>query len=83
MAARTGAPVYAFGDARSGRAAHMDALARDGLLAGGEGVDHAFAPDILVAHRQAIDTPAGTITALHTPGHMGNHLCFSWHCGYG
>ncbi|AVW90902.1 MBL fold metallo-hydrolase [Celeribacter baekdonensis] len=78
LAKETGAPVFAFGDAQAGRAAHMDALARNGLLAGGEGLDHSFVPDERVPHNTVLDTPAGAIKALHTPGHMGNHLCFGF-----
>jgi len=79
LAQETGAPIFAFGDAQAGRAAHMDALANDGLLAGGEGLDHGFVPDEIVPHDTMLDTPAGAIKALHTPGHMGNHLCFGFH----
>lgn len=72
----TGAPILAFGDAMAGRSAHMAALSE--TLGGGEGVDAAFTPDETLRHGTLFDTPAGPIKALHTPGHMGNHLCFLW-----
>ena len=78
MAQTTGAPILAFGDATAGRSPVMAQLAAVTDIGGGEGVDDTFAPDALVRDGDIIDTPAGTITALHTPGHMGNHLCFAW-----
>ena len=47
-------------------------------LGGGEGLDDQFRPDITLQHDETLQTDAGEITALHTPGHMGNHLCFAW-----
>lgn len=78
MAQTTGAPVLAFGDALTGRSEVMTQLATSTEIGGGEGVDLAFTPDELLCDGQIIDTPSGQITALHTPGHMGNHLCFAW-----
>ncbi|TDX28179.1 MBL fold metallo-hydrolase [Rhodovulum visakhapatnamense] len=75
LAEATGAPVLAFGDSRAGRRADLAAL--DGL-GGGEGVDAGFAPDETLADGARIEGEGWTLTALHTPGHMGNHLCFAW-----
>ncbi|WP_321363627.1 MBL fold metallo-hydrolase [uncultured Celeribacter sp.] len=72
----TGAPIYAFGDALAGRSPVMAAIGDQ--VGGGEGVDESFMPDVTLAHEAVIETEAGPITALHTPGHMGNHLCFHW-----
>ncbi|RPE71586.1 glyoxylase-like metal-dependent hydrolase (beta-lactamase superfamily II) [Pacificibacter maritimus] len=72
------APTYAFGDSLAGRMQIMIDLAASGLVAGGEGVDLDFTPDHLLHDSEVLQTPAGPITALHTPGHMGNHLCFAW-----
>lgn len=74
----TGAPVLAFGDSRAGRSAAMQRLAAAGLTGGGEGVDIGFAPDITFAHGQSIAGESWELTALHTPGHFGNHLSFQW-----
>ena len=78
LAAKTGAPVLAFGDHHAGRSAVMAGLARDGLVGGGEGIDAGFHPDETLADGDVIAGDWGRITALHTPGHIGNHLCFAW-----
>ena len=78
LSALTNAPVLAYGDSLAGRSAAMTRLAASGNLAGGEGVDLTFAPDQTLADGDAIFTDAGPLHALHTPGHMGNHLCFEW-----
>jgi glyoxylase-like metal-dependent hydrolase (beta-lactamase superfamily II) len=44
---------------------------------GGEGGDHAFHPDATLADGEAIETDEWRATALHTPGHCANHLCFA------
>lgn len=75
LAEATGAPVLAFGDAASGRSARMTGMQG---LGGGEGLDHAFRPDETLADGDRIDRPGWSLTALHTPGHLGGHLCFDW-----
>ena len=42
-----------------------------------EGGDHDFAPDVLVPHGAVIEGRGWTFEALHTPGHLSNHLCFA------
>lgn len=76
LSAATGAPVLAFGCAEAGRSAAMRAWAERGGEGGGEGVDRAFAPDRLLADGETFSTGGVTLTALHTPGHFGNHICF-------
>ncbi len=78
LAAACGAPVLAFGDAHAGRSAVMQSLAQGGLIGGGEGVDDAFAPDFALAHGDRVSGPDWALEALHTPGHIGNHLCLAW-----
>ena len=78
LGAHFGAPTYAFGDSTAGRSAVMQKLAREGLAGGGEGIDHAFVPVCCVKDREVLSGAWGRITALHTPGHIGNHLCFAW-----
>ncbi|WP_040605115.1 MBL fold metallo-hydrolase [Sagittula stellata] len=73
----TGAPVFAFGDALAGRSAVMTRLAEGGLVGGGEGVDTAFAPDHRLADRETVEGDGWCLEALHTPGHMANHLSFA------
>lgn len=77
LADLTGAPVFAFGDAAAGRSAAMRALAKAGLAGGGEGVDAGFRPDETLADGEGLALGDWSVTALHTPGHFGNHLCFA------
>ena len=78
LAAKVGAPVYAYGDFRAGRSAVMEQLAAEGLAGGGEGVDALFVPDISVADGEVISGDGWQLRALWTPGHFGNHLSFQW-----
>lgn len=76
LARMTGAPVMAFGDSLAGRSAIMEQLASQGLAGGGEGVDRSFQPDQCLPDGAVIAGDWGELTVLHTPGHMGNHVCF-------
>jgi hydroxyacylglutathione hydrolase len=78
LRAATGAPVCGFGPAGSGRSPLMARLARAGLTGGGEGVDTAFAPDRRLSDGDTVEGPDWALRALHTPGHMAEHLCFVW-----
>ena len=78
LAARTGAKIHAFGDSQAGRSDRMADLAALGALGGGEGVDAAFRPDHRLADGDSVATDEGQLSAIHTPGHFGNHLCFAW-----
>jgi hydroxyacylglutathione hydrolase len=78
LARETGAPVLAYGAARAGRSAVMAQLARAGPIGGGEGVDAGFAPDQSLCDGDTVAGDGWALRALHTPGHMGNHLCFLW-----
>lgn len=76
LAAATGAAVHAFGTATEGRSALMASLA-PGLPPHGEGLDHAFAPDLRLSDGDTLTGPDWSLTALHTPGHLGGHLCLA------
>ena len=78
LARATGAPVLAFGDSAAGRSPVMQRLAAQGLAGGGEGVDPDFAPDETLSDGQILADDDWSLEALHTPGHMGNHLCLLW-----
>ena len=78
LSAETGAPVLAFGDAQAGRSAVMQRLAESGLLGGGEGIDASFTPDERLDDGAVISGDGWTLEALHTPGHIGNHLSLAW-----
>ena len=76
LAARTGAEVVAYGTALEGRSPLMTALAAD-LPASGEGLDLGFRPDRCLKDGDRITGPDWELAALHTPGHLGGHLCFA------
>lgn len=78
LSEKTGAPIFAFGDSNAGQSVLMQKLKANGLTGGGEGVDRDFAPDEEVVDGQMIEGDWGQLRSLHTPGHMGNHLCFRW-----
>lgn len=78
LAAVTGAPIYAFGTHLAGRSPIMAELARHGLAGGGEGIDEGFAPDICVQDGETLVGSDWSLTAIHTPGHIGNHLSLQW-----
>lgn len=77
LAQTTGAHVYAFGPANAGRSKAMQQLASRLDIGGGEGADHGFRPDIYLNDGDIITEETWSLEAIHTPGHMGNHLCFS------
>ncbi len=65
LAAATGAPTVGFGP-------HATPPGE-----GGEGGDHGFRPDRRLADGEAVEGDGWRLTALHTPGHCANHLCFA------
>ena len=65
LQAATGAPTYGFGR-------HLTPPDQ-----GGEGGDHGFTPDVTVPDGGVVEGEEWRLTALHTPGHCGNHLCFA------
>ena len=65
LVAATGATTYGFGP-------HMTPPDQ-----GGEGADHAFRPDVAVPEGGVVAGDGWRLTALHTPGHCANHLCFA------
>jgi glyoxylase-like metal-dependent hydrolase (beta-lactamase superfamily II) len=76
LAAATGAEVLAFGGARDGISPRMAALAAD-LGGSGEGLDLTFVPDRRLADGDHLAGPDWSLRALHTPGHLGSHLCLA------
>lgn len=71
------APVAAFGSATDGRSAVMTALAGTGLPDAGEGLDRSFRPDIRLGDGDVVSGSGWSLRALHTPGHLGAHLCLA------
>lgn len=77
LARRTGAEIAGFGPSDAGRSAMMQALARSGLAGGGEGVDREFLPDLQVEDGSVLSGADWSVEVIHTPGHMGNHVCLA------
>ena len=69
LRARTDAPVLAYGPHPSPPGGASPAL--------DEGADHGFAPDERIGDGHVVRLPACALVAVHTPGHIGNHLCFA------
>jgi glyoxylase-like metal-dependent hydrolase (beta-lactamase superfamily II) len=67
--AATGAPTYGFGPHGTG-AASADAPVE-------AGADHDFRPDRVVTDGDVIEGPGWQLTAVHTPGHTSNHICYA------
>jgi glyoxylase-like metal-dependent hydrolase (beta-lactamase superfamily II) len=65
LAARTGAPILAFNPTPADR------------LAEAGGLHPGFAPDILLSDGGKVEGAGWSLTVLHTPGHLGSHLCFA------
>lgn len=78
LAAATKAPILAFGTTHEARSPVMERLAQTGDLGGREGTDEDFRFDVEVTHGQIIQGDGWQLEAIHTPGHLSNHLCFAW-----
>ncbi|MEP1768209.1 MAG: MBL fold metallo-hydrolase [Sulfitobacter sp.] len=78
LADHTGAPILAFGGPYAGRSDAMRALAASGTIGGGEGVDVDFIPDTPLADGSLIKADGWALEVIHTPGHIGNHICLGW-----
>lgn len=78
LRAATGAPTYGFGPHGAGMSEAMRALRDAGFaIGGGEGADTAFSPDVTLGDGDAVTGAGWRLTAVHTPGHLSNHLCFA------
>jgi glyoxylase-like metal-dependent hydrolase (beta-lactamase superfamily II) len=70
----TGARSFGFGPHGSGRAED-----RAGVELGEveEGGDHDFRPDVAMRDGDTVSGPGWSLSAVATPGHTSNHLCFA------
>ncbi|MGJ3230391.1 MAG: MBL fold metallo-hydrolase [Oceanicaulis sp.] len=69
LAKKHGAQVHAMspaGEVPEGGEVRMEA-----------GDDHGFRPDVEVSDGDRFTGPGWTLTALHTPGHTSNHVCYA------
>jgi len=86
----TGAPTYGFGPHPSGDIPIYSASERAALAEAAaeaektgktpppkEGSDRDFVPDVVVHDGDIIVGQGWSLEALHTPGHISNHLCFA------
>lgn len=78
LAGASGAPVLAFGNSQAGRSQMMRDLLDQGMSGGGEGIDADFQPDQTLKDNETISGKDWELTALWSPGHMANHMCFIW-----
>ena len=71
-------PVYGYGASDAGLSSTMISLIRNGYESGSEGIDYQFNPDQLIENNDRFKLNDTVISAVHTPGHMGNHVCFQY-----
>jgi glyoxylase-like metal-dependent hydrolase (beta-lactamase superfamily II) len=69
LQAATGARIY------GRRAPHLAELAPELTLEAG--ADDGFRPDVEIADGDVFEGPGWTLTAMTTPGHTSNHVCFA------
>lgn len=69
----TGAEIVAFGPAPQMRHPHRSRERNAGHL---DAHDMSFAPDRLLSDGEALDIGEMRVSAVYTPGHTSNHLCF-------
>ncbi len=68
LKAATGAMTYAYGGVTAERSAGLRLDAS---------IDHDFVPDVRLSDGDTVEGPGWSLTALFTPGHMSNHMCFA------
>ncbi|MXU65726.1 MBL fold metallo-hydrolase [Oceanomicrobium pacificus] len=73
IGAALSAPVLGFGPMP---APDLPPAFRSAALGGGEGIDAGFHPDERLADGDVVTVDGLTVTALHTPGHLADHLSF-------
>ncbi|MGR3724447.1 MBL fold metallo-hydrolase [Abyssibius alkaniclasticus] len=78
LSQRLDAPVLGFGPAHAGRSPLMAQLASAAELGGAEGIDAGFTQHKTLADGDIIAGAGWALRAVHTPGHLSNHLCFAW-----
>ena len=71
-------PVYAYGASNAGLSSTMLSLLANGYDSGSEGIDYEFEPDQIINDQDRFELNGEYISAIHTPGHMGNHICFQY-----
>lgn len=78
IAHETGAQTHAFGPHGAGMSKTMRSLQESGAeIGGGEGADPGFHPDHALDDGDTVSGGDWALTAVHTPGHLSNHLSFA------
>ncbi|MEM7743064.1 MAG: MBL fold metallo-hydrolase [Pseudomonadota bacterium] len=78
IADETHADVLAYGAHGAGLSSTMEALVASGAdLGGGEGADMRFAPTMELSDGARVEGDDWALSAIHTPGHLSNHLSFA------
>ena len=78
LSAELTTPIYGYGASDTGLSATMLSLIDSGYESGSEGIDYDFIPDKLTENNDQFELNNNIISVIHTPGHMGNHLCFQY-----
>lgn len=76
LARATGAEVLAHGTAAEGLCPASPLATAVGSA--GEGLDRRFRPDRRLADGDRIAFAGGALVVVHSPGHLGGHLCLGW-----
>ena len=78
LSAELNTPIYGYGASDTGLSSTMLSLIENGYESGSEGIDYQFKPDHLIKNNERFKLNDTVISAIHTPGHMGNHVCFQY-----
>ena len=78
LSAELNTPIYGYGASDAGLSSKMLSLIDSGYESGSEGIDYEFNPDNLIKNNENFELNNNVISAIHTPGHMGNHVCFQY-----
>ncbi len=78
LSAELNTPIYGYGPSDAGLSSTMLSLIKNGYKSGAEGIDYQFKPDHLIKNNERFKLNDTVISAIHTPGHMGNHICFQY-----
>ncbi len=78
LSAELNTPIYGYGPSDAGLSATMLSLIENGYESGSEGIDYQFEPDHFIKNNEQFKLNDGIISVIHTPGHMGNHVCFQY-----
>jgi glyoxylase-like metal-dependent hydrolase (beta-lactamase superfamily II) len=76
LARSTGAEILSFGGAREGTSPRMAALGGS-FASSAEGLDTGHVPDRRLADGDSLSGPDWSLRVLHTPGHLGGHICLA------